>query len=94
MRTQQERDDALINGVHEAISYKSHSFLRTALLTALTAFLGVWQLSLAEGWFSSLMGFLLIVSALLLISEGARFGLTIARLYGGWASTAGVILTH
>jgi len=93
MRTQQERDDALINGVHEAISYKSHSFLRTALLTALTAFLGVWQLSLAESWFSSLMGLLLIFSALLLISEGARFGLTIARLYGGWASTAGVILT-
>lgn len=93
MTTQQERDDALINGVHKAISCKNHSFLRVVLLSALTLSLGVWELSLSEGWFSSLMGLLMIIAALLLIAEGGRFGLTIARLYGGWASTTGVILT-
>lgn len=92
MTTQQERDDALINTAHKAISYKGHSFLRVALLSTLTLSLGVWQLSLSEGWFSSLMGLLMIIAALLLIGEGGRFGLTIARLYGGWGSTAGVIL--
>jgi hypothetical protein len=92
MTTQQERDDALINGVHKAISCKSYSFLRVVLLSALTLSLGVWELSLSEGWLSSLMGLLMIIAALLLIAEGGRFGLTIARLYGGWASTTGVIM--
>ncbi len=59
MTTQQERDDALISSVHKAISYKSHSVLRVVLFSFLTLSLGVWQLSLSEGWFSSLMGLLL-----------------------------------
>lgn len=92
MRTQQERDDALIGGVHKVISSKNHSILRVALIAAVTAFCGVWQLSLAEGWFASLVDLVLIVFALLLIGEGARFGLTFARLYSGWTSTGAVLI--
>jgi|DeeseametaMP1786_FD_contig_31_1087618_length_1107_multi_6_in_0_out_0_1 uncharacterized membrane protein len=92
MRTQQERDDALIGSVHKVISHKSHSTLRIALIAAVTALVGVWQLSLPDGWFASLMGFVLIIFALLLIGEGARLGLTFARLYSGWTSTSAILI--
>ena len=86
MKTHQERDTARIVSVHKVKTLKYRSFLRVAAVAALTAALGIWHLSLVDGWFANLMGDVLIILALVLIGEGARFGLKFARLYSVWTS--------
>lgn len=92
MKTQTERDSALIGSVHQLLTLKHHSFLRVSLIAVLTAALGTWELLLEDDWLSTLMGFGLIPLALVLISEGGRFGLSFARLYSGWVSTAAILV--
>lgn len=91
MESNQERGAVLILSVLQILTSEHPSFLRVSLVAALSGALGTWQLSLLDGWFASLISVVLIVLALLLVLEGARFGLTFARVYSGWISTIAIL---
>ena len=85
MKTQAERDQALIDSIHRAIIFTQPNLARLVLF-ALATGVGLFELGIENKLFAGAVTIVMLVFASLVIFEASRFGYSFCKTNGRWLS--------